>query len=213
MSLTRDRLGYTKACFEQLQALAGCPYDHYVLDNGSQDGTVEWLRDEYEPCHGFLTLCDTNIGVSKGMNEMLNMARAFDHSYDVIVKFDNDCEILRRDTLATVCRLVHENPTWILSPKIEGLDSPPPVDHETEVGGERVYAMSMIGGIFMAVPASVYDTYRYDENNPVWGMDDVGLCAWWKSKGNRAGYLADWPANHYETTRGQRERYVEYFER
>ena len=39
LTLTRDRLEYTQHCFETLRQNAGCDYDHYVLDQGSEDGT------------------------------------------------------------------------------------------------------------------------------------------------------------------------------
>ena len=44
-TLTRDRIEYTKECFAMLESKAGIEYDHYIVDNGSQDGTVEWLKE------------------------------------------------------------------------------------------------------------------------------------------------------------------------
>ena len=95
----------------------------------------------------------------------------------------------------------------ILSPKIEGLRSPPGVG---EVQGRLGYP-AMIGGIFMCVPAWVYDDYRYNEGNPVWGMDDVNMCNHFANKGGRVAYVMALIANHYETTDGQWARYPEYF--
>lgn len=211
LTLTRDRLDYSKHCFAKLAEHAGCDYDHYVFDNGSTDGTPEWIAREYKP--HLWTLSPDNIGISKAMNVLLEYVGKVG-GYDVVVKFDNDCELTTPGTLEVACRLVNEHPTWILSPRIEGLNSPPPTDHHTEVDGVNVAAMSMIGGIFMAVPADVYTAYRYDETNPVWGMDDVGLCHWWKRDGRRrVGYLTDYPANHYLTTAGQWADMPWYWER
>jgi len=47
-TLTRDRLQYTQDCFSSLWQNAGMPFDHYIVDNGSEDGTVEWLMQEAE---------------------------------------------------------------------------------------------------------------------------------------------------------------------
>ena len=54
LSLTRDRLVYTRHCFAKLHEFAGCEFDHYVLDQGSKDGTDEWLTMEYQPEYLYL---------------------------------------------------------------------------------------------------------------------------------------------------------------
>ena len=206
LTLTRDRLDYTKHCFQRLHDLAGCDFDHFVLDNGSQDGTQEWLRNEYVPW--WLDLHQENIGISRGLNALLDVV----DGYDVVVKFDNDCELIVPDTLKVACEVAMTG-DWIVSPHIQGLNEPPPVQQQAEVLGCRVGIPPLIGGIFMAAPGSVFNSYRHDEANPLWGMDDVNLCGWWKSQGKQIGYLIDYPAFHYETTQGQRERYPDYFRR
>jgi glycosyltransferase involved in cell wall biosynthesis len=199
LSVTRDRLAYTKHCFSVLQELAGCDYDHYVFDNGSGDGTQDWLRDN---CGRFawVIMNDENAGISHAMNALI--AKAPD--YDVYVKFDNDCELTVGGTLATAAQLVHDHPQWILSPKIEGLDSPPGTSRLVDLDGHRVGQLGQIGGIFMAIPGRVFGGgYRYDEGNPKWGMDDVTLGGWFQGQGGSLGYLMDMPAWHFKTTRGQ----------
>jgi GT2 family glycosyltransferase len=63
VTLTRDRLEYTKHCFETLRVNAGCDYDHFVLDQGSGDGTAEWLirQDDLE----VVPLAE-NVGICRG---------------------------------------------------------------------------------------------------------------------------------------------------
>lgn len=206
LSLTRDRLDYTEHCFRRLHELAGVPFDHYVLDNGSTDGTQEWLRNDYAPY--WSDLRPDNIGVSRGMNALLDQAQG----YDVIVKFDNDCELLVADTLKVAAEIAAAG-DWIISPHIQGLNDPPAVQREQTVHGYRIGVPPIIGGIFMAAPASLYESYRHNEGNPPWGMDDVNLCSWWRTQGHDFGYLLEYPAYHYETTAGQRKRYPDYFER
>lgn len=200
LTITRDRLDYTKHCFSKLHELAGHPFDHFVFDNGSTDGTQEWLGS-YKP-KGVI-LSDSNVGICVGMNRLIELAG----DYDVFVKFDNDCELVCENTLGQIVELLDDK--LILSPRIEGLMNPPGCG---SVEG-RLGFPPMIGGIFMASPGWVYQQYRYDEGNPVWGMDDVNLSNWFANQGGRVAYVMDLQANHYETTQGQHDRYPDYFKR
>lgn len=197
LSLTRDRLAYTDACFASLHKYAGIDYDHFVFDQGSTDGTVDYLHYEYLP---FAAVAQgENVGISRGMNKLLDLA--LPGKYDWYVKADNDLELTTPNTL----RDSLQDPNWILSPHIQGLDSPPAIEREVDVNGIRVGETTILGGIFMAVPAWVFDEYRHDESNPIWGMDDVRLVEWFRGRGGRVGYMLDYPALHYKTTAGQRE--------
>jgi GT2 family glycosyltransferase len=212
LSLTRDRLDYTKHGFAKLEEFAGCEYDHYVLDQGSTDGTVEWLFEEWLPGPGlrYVDRQFENLGISRGMNALLE--KVSERDYDVIVKFDNDCELTQENTLRDVARLALEG-GCLLSPRILGLNDPPPVTRELRIGDEAILDIPQIGGIFLAAPAWVYDEFRYSENNPQWGGDDVEICAWFRRQGGTCGYVKRLEAWHYEGTRNQWERYPEYFER
>ena len=72
LSLTRDRLPYTQHCFATLRENAGCEYDHYVLDQGSTDGTGDWLRDHMDIAPVILM---ENIGINRALNLMLEVDR------------------------------------------------------------------------------------------------------------------------------------------
>jgi len=206
LTLTRDRLDYTKHCFACLRENAGHPYDHYILDQGSTDGTQEWLRNEYDA--DWIDLRPDNIGISKGLNDLLDAAGPH---YDYYLKFDNDCEVTHPDTLKTTLA-VAEGGDWMLSPRVLGLRSPPPHDDPILVNGHKVGALPQIGGIFLLIPGRVIRAgFRYDETNPSWGMDDVQICHWFREQGGHVGYLLDVTVNHYETTDGQWERYPDYF--
>jgi glycosyltransferase involved in cell wall biosynthesis len=208
LTLTRDRLSYTRHCFDKLRENAGCDFDHYVLDQGSTDGSAEWLGDVYEPTT-LITLPD-NIGISRGMNQLLDLAHP--EEYEVIVKFDNDCELTQPDTLRTVAELALEGHA-LLSPRINGLRHPPQAKGLFVIAGDAILDVSQIGGIFLAAPAAVYDSFRYDDDAPVWGTDDAHICQWFRNTGGRVGYVQRLAANHYETTDGQWARFPDYFAR
>jgi len=204
LTLTRDRLAYTRHCFKKLQEFAGCPYDHYVLDQASNDRTPIWLFSQ--PGFKQRVLLNSNVGISAGMNRLLDQ---LDGNYDVIVKFDNDCELTQPNTLRDIAELVQASGA-LLSPRILGLRRPPAAQGQFHIGKERVLDIPQIGGIFLAAPGSVYGQFRNDTSNE---DDDVQLCWWYRGQGGRCGYVDRLEAWHYETTDGQWARYPEYFER
>ena len=209
LSLTRDRLDYTKASFASLHKNAGCRWDHYVLDNGSTDGTAEWLHLEYDKL--FAVQSPDNIGIAAGMNLLLDRLVG---DYDVIVKFDNDCLLTQPNTLRNICRLVLKSGSAILSPRILGLNNPPQPTRELRIGDEVILDIPQIGGIFLAAPGWVYDEYRYPADDlPKWGGDDAHICAWWRQQGGTCGYVKRLEAWHIDSTQGQQEKYPGYFKR
>lgn len=219
LSLTRDRLDYTKHCFATLQENAGYDYDHYVWDNGSADGTQEWLRTQ--PLHTVVT-SETNIGVSRALNELLRLTDR-EEGYDVIVKFDNDCELTQPNTLSRCARFAHAM-NAIVSPRILGLNHPPQPTGETAEWEPGTYGPGYIeilrrypniGSVFMAVPASFYREWRYPADKlPAWGGgEDTILCHRATSLGMPVGYLEGLEAWHHKTTQGQHDDYPWYFER
>lgn len=214
LTLTRDRLDSTKRCFESLKQNAGCDYEHYVLDQGSEDGTCDWLQEWSEATPDdtvrHVEFARANIGISRGINRLLTVARECP-DYDVIVKLDNDCELTTPDTLADIAYLVHTY-GLLLSPVIRGLRQPPAtIGGPLSLGGQLVDEKLQIGGVFFAAPATVYDSFRYSESNPLWGGDDVEVCAWWRAQGGQCGYVRGYEALH--TTDEQQAAYPDYFRR
>lgn len=208
VTLTRDRVDYTRHCLSMLRENAGCDYDHYVLDQGSTDGTVEWLLSQPDLD---VTTVPENIGIPAGMNVLLDVCNPGD--YDVVVKFDNDCELTETGTLARVCELV-DRTGWLLSPRILGLRNPPQPIGEAVVDGERILLTPIIGGIFLAAPSHAYSRFRFPvESLPTWGYDDSMLCDRWRQHGGQVGYVDSLEAWHYEGTTKQWERYPDYFAR
>lgn len=207
MTLTRDRLDYTKHCFAALQRYAGCDFDHYILDNGSKDGTAAWLHQYNTDTLAKVIWKDHNIGIGAGLNELLDYVA--DCDYDVVVKFDNDCELTQENTLRDVAELVVRG-GCILSPRILGLRHPPPTMATLVIGDQRILEVPHVGGIFLAAPAGAFDAFRYSEQSPTWGGDDSEICQWFRAKGGTCGYVERLEAWHYQTTDGQIARYPHY---
>lgn len=213
LSLTRDRLAYSQYCFQTLRANAGCDYDHFVLDNASTDGTFEWLMDEFDEHLTGLAASPRNVGICRALNRMLDEFELSEH--DVIVRFDNDCEVTQPDTLKTVCEVALEHDA-IVAPRVLGLQAPPLTLCNTQLGDQVLEETAILGGIFMAIPATLFfeHGFRYDESMPPYTGDEA-IVPWWRSRGGRAGYLQGWHVNHYLTSVGQRSdgRVAEYEKR
>jgi len=209
LTLVRDRLEYTQHCFATLRELAGCKYDHYVLDQGSDHRTRQWLYDT-EPHYRKLVTLSQNVGIARGLNRLLDVAGG---GYDVVIKIDNDCELHQPDTVRTIAELVVEDGNTLLSPRILGLNNPPAAQGTFTIRDQQVLDIPQIGGIFLAAPARAYSEYRYPQTAPAWGLDDADVCRWWRARGGRCGYVSTLDAYHYETTSGQHARYPEYFAR
>lgn len=221
-TLTRDRLEYTKFCFNTLWKNAGHDFDHFIVDNGSEDGTDEWLRAHADKFKKVL-LNDRNEGISKASNEALKMIFQEENKarelYDLIIKFDNDCEVISENIIGQICEIYQDIfekdylSEYILSPKVEGIANQPSRETFENLGGRRIGITSIVGGLFHIVPAEIYKSYQYPEKLPkAWGQDD-DICAWFKQKGGKVGYIEGLVVNHYKTTAGQAKDFPAYFER
>lgn len=206
LSLTRDRLNYTQHCFASLRENAGCEFDHYVLDQGSQDGTDLWLLGGR---YRGLALLKKNIGCTRGWNHLLTLCDP--KRYDAIVCFDNDCEVLTPDTLKVVAGLAAEH-QQILAPRVLGLMYPPPTIAQFQLGEHTIDETTILGNIFMAIPAPLLHEFRWDERYAVWDGGE-SITQWWRDRGGRCGYVQGFEVNHYKTTLGQVEDIPWYFER
>jgi glycosyltransferase involved in cell wall biosynthesis len=212
-TLTRDRLEYTKHCFETLRSKAGVSFDHFVLDNGSQDGTKEWL-EENRDMFKRLNFQTENVGISKGSNICLD---AIGKGYDLIIKMDNDCEVVSDNILGQIAEIYEAigefSPKYVLSPRVEGINNQPTRGRFEQIAGRRIGLTAIVGGLFHIVPSSVYGQYRYPLNLPkAHGQDDV-FCKWIKDNGGQVGYIEGLVVNHYEGTDNQAKRFPEYFTR
>jgi len=211
-TLTRDRLEYTKHCFNTLSEKAGYPYDHFILDNGSTDGTPQWLAQQK---FNHVTLLPSNIGISAGSNMMLK--EISQGNYDLVIKMDNDCEVITTNILVPVVKifkaLKKTSDSMILSPRVTGINKQPTRAYHLKKSGWSIGITGIVGGLFHIVQADVYRKYNYPEALPkAWGQDDH-FCEWARENNIMKGYIEDLVVNHYETTTGQAARFPQYFGR
>ncbi|MBC7320847.1 methyltransferase domain-containing protein, partial [bacterium] len=80
--LTLNNLEYTKKCIESIREYTPEPYELIVVDNGSTDGTIEYLESQSDIK---LVKNPTNVGFAMGNNIGMKLAKG-----DYIVILNND---------------------------------------------------------------------------------------------------------------------------
>lgn len=218
-SLTHDRLEYTKVCFESLYKTAGYDFDHYVIDNGSTDGTTEYLlglalKEKSNRMVNF-QMNTENVGISKGSNQALDMMKN-NKDYDIIVKVDNDCLFLTDGWLKRMVELWKSNNNIAFSCYVQGLRDNPggaPRYHRGMVKGEYIGMTRHLGGICHFVDAKAYKDFRWNENDFLHGQQDLEFSQYLNNHGYAMAYLENYFLEHYKGTEEQEKEFPEYFQR
>lgn len=213
-TLTWERKEYTEVCFDTLYNTTKQPFDHYIVDNGSQDGTVEYLKTLKNP-HGkvHLILNKDNKGIAIASNQAIN---AMNDNYDIIIKSDNDAYYKSDGWLETMVKIWRCNKMIALSCYIEGLrDNPGGAQRLMygELKGEQIGVTRHLGGICHFVDARAYKNWRWDEGATLHFMSDLVFSNYLLSIGYGMGYLENWFCEHKDGTAGQEVKYKDYFER
>ena len=210
-TLTKNRLAYTKRMMSSLIENTHYPFDHFIVDNGSADGTLRYL-DQNRANFAKIILNEDNKGISIGWNQALE---AIGRSYDYIIKLDNDCEIMTKDwlrPLLEICRAFDNR--IVLSPFVDGLHQHKggvPRYGFRQTNGYSVGLTKHLGGISLIAPAHIYEDFRFNETLPLRGNQDRTFSDYLGNRGYLLGYVEDIKVLHMDTTVGQQERYPEYF--
>jgi len=216
-TLSWDRKEYTQRCVYALEKNAGWPYFHLIIDQGSKDGSAEWLDKNYRKENTEVILLRENIGLPRGIN--LAHEILIGGGFEWICKLDNDCEILTPDTLKKLMEAILESKTdLVLSPYVKGLVAnkggvprgvPSRYPHRWEKY-DISYA-SGVGGIFRLCHKRVLQKYTWDENKPMHYAEDLDFTGRWKENGFMNGYMENVYCLHMDGTLGQQEKYKDYF--
>ena len=89
-TITFNRLAHTKTFLASLYQKTQTPFELLILDNDSQDGSREWLRDfAAKTSNVRLVENKKNVGLGRGLLQIRDEV-----SGDLLAYFDNDIEIL-----------------------------------------------------------------------------------------------------------------------
>ena len=160
--------------FKRLGRLAGIKFDHYVLDNGCCLEALSWLRecrDEGKIKH--LEEMDQNVGISIGLNILLDEAQG----YDYYLKFDPDCwprtRAFLKKMVAVADKIRLKGGYAVIGPQVDGLLNPVPKLHVQDGSSIGLPAFTLegvklVGGICALYPKQLFEREEGDpwRHNP-----------------------------------------------
>ncbi len=218
--LTRDKLAYTRRCLESFLLSAHRPLEIVVVDNGSSDGTPDWLE-------GFraqavrarvgvrLQLNSGNSGCSTARNQGLGLCRG-----EIVAFLDNDTELRQRSWIARLLRALEETGAAVAGPKLLYPWAPHPIQCAGVVvtlGGRPVFlgrgeslddprfaarreVPALISACWLARRRALLEAGGFDEAfNPV-QFEDFDLCYRLRGRGARVVYEPCAEVYHHEST-------------
>ena len=208
-SLTKNRLYYTKRTLESLHNKTHIPYDHYIIDQASTDGTLNYLNKHKDIYNLKIYPLGINIGINRGVNFAID--RIGDEA-DIILKLDNDVEIETDGWLKKCINVLSKK--FVISPYVKGLiNNRGGVNRYGHIKELNIGITPFIGGICMI---GYRDAWTKDSNGwefpvPKHAGGDRAFCMKLSLSGYKFGYVEDVVIKHVETTVGQIERYPSYF--
>ena len=179
---TYNRLEFTKRTLYSVKKHTRTPHVLTVVDNGSTDGTPEFLVKLADSgLIDNLILLRKNMGVSCAANMGFDVGMK-----PLYMKLDNDMEVVRPDWLAPLIALWCDNPeVSLIGPKLPG--SGHPFETATLQSGATVLrALSNLSGAALIIAKDVFDTLGYfNEDYGLYGEEDAD----YSHRAKAAGYL------------------------
>ena len=204
------------------KASANLQTEIIIVDNASDDGSVEFLREKYPSVK--LIINKTNLGFGKANNLALREAKGkfilllnpdtivAEDTFIKIIEFFNQtpeaglagCKILNPDgTLQLPCRRSFPGP-WTSFTKVTGLSTLFPKSkifaryNLTYLDENESYEVDAISGSFMMMKKEVYDKVGgFDEQFFMYG-EDLDLCYRIQKAGYKVYYVHSTQIIHYK---------------
>ena len=200
-TLTLNRLSLTKQMMKSLDKNTHIPFDHYIIDQGSDDGTTKWLKTfTYKLGKLYTFPLIKNIGINSGDNFALDR---IGRDYDVIIKMDNDALVMTDGWLSKCLSIL--KPKRLVSPFILGLlENRGGVPRYAYDEKDKLGYAFALGGICLIGHTRAWfeDSGSFPVNIPVsYRHDDMEFCARLKASGYKFIYKEDVIIRHLDTTK------------
>jgi GT2 family glycosyltransferase len=201
MMVTYNRLPLTQRMLEGLQKTTNSTYRLFIVDNGSTDGTVEWLKsmsDETPPippnpnCIGSKFFFNkTNLGIAKARNQALRYASKYSDAWFCTI--DNDVE-MPNNWLPQCLEILTANPKMAIGVNFEGISYPLVNKNGYDVQYKRE---GNLGTALMVFSRKLFDAIGYFNTEfGLYGTEDADYGFRSRLAGYELAYLKE-PGNHF----------------
>jgi GT2 family glycosyltransferase len=212
--LTCDQLDYTRQCLNSIFARTDSPFELIIVDNGSRDGTVDYLsslsRSDSACLRIKLIENKENQGFAKGCNQGLAEARG-----DYLLLLNNDVVVTTGWLSRLVGALQNNNrlgfvgpmsnyvsgPQWVSKPSynvrtLEGLEQFAALTASRHCG--QVIRCSRIVGFCLLIKKAVIDTIGgLDSRYGLGNFEDDDFCLRALLAGFQGGIVKDCFVHHF----------------
>ncbi|WP_017317709.1 O-linked N-acetylglucosamine transferase family protein [Mastigocladopsis repens] len=185
--VTFNRLEFTKQAIASIVKYTSFPHVITVVDNGSQDGTQEYLKKLIQTeIIKNIVLLERNIGVAKASN----LAWLQEPNALYYLKYDNDIVIQKNNWLFTLVSVIDAVPeVGVIGYNFE------PISYPLQVVGNhriRIKEEGNIGGACFLIPKRTQDILGYwCEEYGLYGFEDVDYSLRVKLAGLLNAYMED----------------------
>lgn len=186
VTITYNRLGLTKQTIDSFHSKTSVDY-HLFIDNGSTDGTVEFLAGLDH------ILLEKNYGIAYAFRMAVGQLKG----YDFILKLDNDIETVTDDIINLMLAFYHLNGTrYVCSPVDLNIDKAyyPPILGSGMVNGYKVQYTTHTGGAFQLIPYSACQNLCNEFRHLKAG--DYAIGQYFRRQGYKPTYLMDLEMRH-----------------
>jgi len=191
ITITFNRLDLTKRTIESFYSKTSVDF-HLYVDNGSTDGTVEWLEDKYR-----LAL-PQNVGIAQAFAYGVEYLK----DYDYILKLDNDVETVTEDIIAKMVQFIEKHGAHAISPVDQMIDPNfyPRVFSTKIIDGLKVQYTSHTGGAFQLAPTKYVQMLCKDYKHLKLG--DYAIGGFYQLNKCPPAYITDFRMNHIGLNKG-----------
>lgn len=187
ITITYNRLDLTKITVDSFYSKTNVDR-HVFVDNGSIDGTQEWLKTRYDHI-----LLPENVGIT----DAFVMAASQLSEYDFILKLDNDIETVTPQIIERILKFYELNGIkYVVSPVDLNLDAnyAPRSSGKDNLNGFNVSYVTHTGGAFQVIPAEICKKLIEDYGH--FKLGDQAIGGFYKSQGYKPVYLLDLEMKH-----------------
>ena len=184
--VTFNRLEFTKSSIASILQYTCFPHVLTVVDNGSTDGTVEYLqRMKKEGIITNLILLKDNVGVAKASN----LAWSQEPDAEYYMKFDNDIVIQKPNWLQRMVEVIDDSPALAMV----GYNFEPNSYPLQSINGQRVRPkIGNLGGACVLIPKRTEQHLGFwCEDYGLYGEEDADYGARINLAGFQHAYMED----------------------